>query len=64
MKKLSRLTMPLAAFLVLTPFALAQQQNQAAVQGDQDKLVQIVRNATKQYANNVRAEDVGAIRAQ
>jgi hypothetical protein len=55
MKKLSHLTMLLAAFLAPTSFVLAQQQNQAAVQADQDKLVQIVRNATRQYANDVRA---------
>ena len=55
MKKLSSLTMPLAAVLALTSLALAQQQKQLELQGDQDKLVQIVRNATKQYVNNVRA---------
>ena len=55
MKKLSHLTMLLAAFLAPTSFVLAQQQNQAAVQTDQDKLVQIVRNATRQYANDLRA---------
>jgi hypothetical protein len=51
MKKLSYLTMQLAAFLALTSFAPAQQQKQAAGQGDQDKLVEIVGNATKQYLN-------------
>jgi hypothetical protein len=49
MKKLLHLTMLLAAPLALTSFALAQQQ---AVQ---DKLVEIVRNATAQYVDNVNA---------
>lgn len=51
MKKLSHVTMLLTAFLALTSSALAQQQNQPAVQADQDQLVQIVRNATQQYQN-------------
>jgi hypothetical protein len=49
MKKLSHLTMLLAALLALTSFALAQQKTQSQGQGDQDKLVGIVRNATEQY---------------
>jgi len=44
MKKLS--LMLSAAFLALTSFALAQQPQ---AQGDQDKLVEIVRNATQKY---------------
>lgn len=56
MKKLSLLTMLLAAFLALTSFALPQQQKQPeGQQEDQDKLVQIVRNATKQYVDDVTA---------
>ena len=51
MKKLSYLTMHLAAFLALTSFAPAQQQARPQGQGDQDKLVEIVRNATRQYLN-------------
>src|SRR5277367_1209296 len=49
MKKLSHLTMLLAAPLALTSFALTQQQ---AVQ---DKLVGIVRSATAQYLDDVNA---------
>ena len=56
MKKLSHLTMLLAAFLAPASFALAQQQEQPARQADQDnKLVEIVRNATKQYVDDVDA---------
>ena len=47
MKKLPQLTMLLSAFLALTSYAPAQGETQA----DQDKLVQIVRNATQQYQN-------------
>jgi hypothetical protein len=47
MKKLLHLTMLLAAPLALTSFALAQQSP--------DKLVEIVRNATAQYVDNVNA---------
>ena len=49
MKKLSYLTMLLTAFLALTSYALGQQQKQPEGQGDQDQLVQIVRNATQHY---------------
>ena len=45
MKKLSHLSM-LWLPLALTSYAPAQQQKQPAGQGDQDQLVQIVRNAT------------------
>jgi hypothetical protein len=55
MKKLSHLTMLLAAFLAPTSFALAQQQKQPEGQGDQDKLVETVRNATTQYVDDVKA---------
>ena len=49
MKKLSHLTMLLAALLALASFALAQQTTQPAAQDGQNKLVEIVRNATQQY---------------
>jgi hypothetical protein len=54
MKKLAGLTMPLAALLALAPFALAQQKTQPESQG-QDKLVEIVRNATQQYQDVSKA---------
>jgi len=55
MKKLSRLTVLLTACLAAASFAFAQQQNQQESQADQDnKLVQTVRNATKQYVDNVK----------
>lgn len=50
MRNLSRLTM-LLAFLASTSLALAQDRNQPEGQGGQDKLVQIVRNATEPYRN-------------
>jgi hypothetical protein len=49
MKKLSHFSVLSAAFLALTSYALAQQQSQPEGQGDQDQLVQIVRNATQHY---------------
>ena len=49
MKKLSQLTMLLAAVLALASLALAQQTGQPQEERDQDKLVEIVRNATQQY---------------
>ncbi len=49
MIKLSHISTVLAAFLALTSYALAQQPKQPEGQGDQDPLVQIVRNATQQY---------------
>lgn len=52
MKKLSHLTMLLTASLALTSFAPAQQQSEGQ---QQDPLVQIVRNATKQYVDDVKA---------
>jgi len=39
----------LVAILTLSSIALAQQKTQPAGQGDQSKLVQMVRDATKQY---------------
>jgi hypothetical protein len=48
MKNPSRPTMMFAALLALTSLSLAQQP---AGQGDQDPLVQTVRNATAQYQN-------------
>ncbi|MGA7524460.1 MAG: hypothetical protein WBW84_18550 [Acidobacteriaceae bacterium] len=55
MKNPSRLTMLLAAFVALTSYAPAQQQKQPEGQGEQDPLVQMVRNATTQYVDNVNA---------
>ena len=52
MKKLSHLTMLLAAPLALTSFALAQPKTAPQ---SQDKLVEIVRNATLRYVDNVNA---------
>lgn len=63
MKKLSHLTMLLAAVLALVSFvpafAPAQQTGQPQGQGDQDKLVQIVRNATQQYQDVTKAVGYG-----
>lgn len=59
MKKLSHLTMQLAAFLALTSLAAAQQQKQPEGQQDQDKLVEIVRNATAQYQDVAQATAAG-----
>jgi hypothetical protein len=44
----SHISVLLVAFLALSSIALAQNTRQPAGQGDQSKLVQIVRNATKQ----------------
>ncbi|HUE54045.1 MAG TPA: hypothetical protein VMO80_17010 [Terriglobales bacterium] len=55
MKKLSHLTMLLAALLALASFALAQQKTPPPGQGDQGKLVEIVRSATTQYVDDVKA---------
>ena len=52
MKNLSHMSMLLAALLALSPFTLAQQPQG---QGDQDKLVGIVRNATQQYQDVTKA---------
>jgi hypothetical protein len=49
MKRLLHVSLLLAGLLALTPLVLAQQKQVA--QGDQDKLVEIVRNATQQYQN-------------
>lgn len=64
MKKLSHLTMLLAAALALASFvptfAPAQQTGQPQGQGDQDnKLVQIVRNATQQFQDVTKATAAG-----
>jgi hypothetical protein len=48
MKKVLHVPLLLAGLLSLTPFVLAQ-QNPPAQQGGQNKLVEIVRNATQQY---------------
>lgn len=58
MKKVSLMPMLLAALLALTPFVLAQQK-QPGEQGDQSKLVEIVRKATKQYEDVNRATAAG-----
>jgi hypothetical protein len=56
MKNLSHLAMFLAtASLALGSFALAQQKAPPQGQGDQDKLVEIVRGATAQYVDDVKA---------
>jgi hypothetical protein len=56
MNKLSHLALLLAAPLALGSFALAQQNTQPQGQGeDQDKLVEIVRNATQQYQDVSKA---------
>jgi hypothetical protein len=55
MNKLSHLALLLAAPLAFTSFAPAQQTGQAQGQGDQDKLVEIVRNATQQYQDVTKA---------
>jgi len=56
MKNLSHLAMLLAAApLALGSFALAQQNTQPQGQEDQDKLVEIVRNATQQYQDVSKA---------
>jgi len=47
----SRKSALLVAFLAFTSFAVAQQEMQTAGQGDRNRLVQIVRNATRQYQN-------------
>jgi hypothetical protein len=51
MKKLSQWSTLLTVTLALAACAPAQQQKQPAGQGDQNQLVQIVRNATEQYQN-------------
>lgn len=59
MKKLSHLTMLLAAPLALASFALAQQATQPAAQDGQNKLVETVRNATQQYQDVTKATAAG-----
>jgi hypothetical protein len=58
MKKLSQLSVLLAGLLALSPCVLAQQTD-AAEQGEQSKLVEIVRNATQQYQNVNKATAAG-----
>ena len=57
----SCISLLLVAFLILSSFGLAQQKGQPVGQGDQNKLVQIVREATKQYLdiNNAIAARYG-----
>jgi hypothetical protein len=54
MKKLSHMPLLLAALLALTPFTLAQ-----LPEGDQSKLVEIVRNATAHYQDVTKATAAG-----
>jgi hypothetical protein len=54
MKKSLYLMMLLAAPLALGSFALAQQKTQPQGPGEEDKLVEIVRNATAQYVDDVK----------
>jgi hypothetical protein len=56
MKKILPLTIWVAALLGLASFALAQQ-----LQGQDDKLVEIVRNATQQYQNVANAKGYGPV---
>jgi hypothetical protein len=58
MKKLLHVPLLLAGLLALTPFVLAQQK-QPTPQGDQSKLVVIVRNATAQYLDVNKATAAG-----
>jgi hypothetical protein len=62
MKKSSHLPTLLAVLTILTPFASAQQTKQTAAQED-NKLVEIVRNATKKYqeVNNATAAGYGPV---
>ena len=55
MKKLSHLTMQLAAFLALTSVAPAKPQEQPEEQKDKDKLVEMVREATAKYQDVANA---------
>ena len=55
MKKLSHVTMLLVTLMALASLVLAQQQTPPQGQGDQDKLVEIVRNATQQYQDVSKA---------
>jgi hypothetical protein len=62
MKKIPFVASPksvlLGAFLVVSSFALGQQTMQPMGQGDQAKLVEIVREATKQYLDiNIAIKD-------
>jgi hypothetical protein len=58
MKKISHMPVLLAVLLALAPCVLAQQK-EPGEQGDQSKLVEIVRNATKQYQDVSRATAAG-----
>jgi hypothetical protein len=59
MKKIQFVASPkfvaLGAFLALSCFALGQQKMQPMGQEEQNKLVDVVRNATKQYVDDVNA---------
>jgi hypothetical protein len=59
MKKLSYLPFLLAGILALASFAFARQKTQPEGQGDQSKLIEIVRNATKQYQEVSKATSAG-----
>ncbi len=59
LKKLSHLRMQLATFLALTSVTPAQQQEQPEGRRDEDKLVEIVRNATAEYLDITKATAAG-----
>lgn len=50
----SRIFLLLVPCLTFSSIALAQQQKQQEAQADQDKLVEIVRNSTRQYVDDVK----------
>ena len=54
-----RIPLLLAALLPLTSFAMAQQETQSPVQSDQNRLVLIVRDATRQYRSVKNAIKAG-----
>ncbi len=55
----SRISLLLVTFLALSSLGLAQQKVQPAGQGDQSKLVRMVREATKQYLDVNNAVKAG-----
>jgi hypothetical protein len=67
MKKLafstSCMSVVLVALVALTSFAMAQPKMESAAQGDQSKLVQMVREATKQYLDAKKRDDASSTQA-
>jgi hypothetical protein len=59
LKKLSYLPFLLAGILAMASLAFARQKAQPEGQGDQSKLIEIVRNATKQYQEVSKATSAG-----